>query len=208
LPSGPQLAAGQTEDEVRKILGPPSVVMSTASNRTLWLYGDRPYEFLDGKLVSAKPAALDPHRPNNAPSARAAPGNPASASPSAPSGLANKLTDWLTRPAVVTDSTGNTIDHRALLSPGKITVVLFGSAGNPACVEMAEAMKQLVQKYQPGVTLHEVDIGLMNSPTARQYNIRAVPHARVFDTQGRFVGESTSNPPQIERLVAQLRKRS
>lgn len=93
----------------------------------------------------------------------------------------------------ITDNTisaGQEINLSSMLVPGKINIVDFYSEYCPPCVQIAPLLDELSKKRED-IEIIKVDINRPDvrgidweSPVARQFNLRSVPHFIIFGTKG------------------------
>ncbi|MBX3738281.1 MAG: thioredoxin family protein [Candidatus Didemnitutus sp.] len=96
-------------------------------------------------------------------------------------------------PAVV--SHGERIDLAALAVPGKITVVDFTSQYCPPCRGYTEPLHRLHAK-RADIAVVKVDINRpgvkgidWKSPVTAQFQLRSIPHFKVFGPDGKLLAE-------------------
>lgn len=107
-------------------------------------------------------------------------------------------------PAVIAH--GERIDLTAHLVAGKTTVVDFTSKYCPPCRAYDEPLKKL-HAANASVAVVKVDINRPDveridwkSPVAQQFELRSIPHFKVFGPDGQLVAEGQ----EARRLVDQL----
>lgn len=89
-------------------------------------------------------------------------------------------------------SHGAEIDVKNYSSPGRYTIVDFFSDDCPACVQLSPALERLDLERRD-VVLVKVDVdrpgsrGIdWGSPVARQYDLHALPHLRIYGKDGQL----------------------
>lgn len=93
------------------------------------------------------------------------------------------------------------VELTAHLPAGKVTVVDFYAEWCGPCRQLAPWLENFVAG-DPDVVLRKVDIVGWQSPVARQYQIRGVPHLQIYDRHGRKVGEMTGfHEPEFRALI-------
>lgn len=107
---------------------------------------------------------------------------------------------------VVCDVNGEPIDHSALITKGKITVVVFYLPWCDPWRELSIPLEVLVKSNQD-VILKKVDIERWGSLTSKKYNAKRVPDVRVFDRQGRIVGYPTGSISDIRQYIEDAKSR-
>jgi thiol-disulfide isomerase/thioredoxin len=95
-------------------------------------------------------------------------------------------------------------DH---LVPGKTVVFDFYSDFCGPCVQIAPALEKLHQT-KPDVVVVKVDINRpgikgidWDSPVVRQYNVRAVPHFKVYGPDGKLKAEDSPTSDRARQMV-------
>lgn len=96
---------------------------------------------------------------------------------------------------------GAAIDLPALLPKGKVTVVDFYADWCGPCQAMAPQLEALA-KGDRRVAVVKVDIVNWDTPVARQFKLRAIPHLQVYDEEGRPVGKAGSDFAAVKNTVA------
>jgi thiol-disulfide isomerase/thioredoxin len=97
------------------------------------------------------------------------------------------------------------LDIEKVLVPGKITLVDFYADWCGPCRRLGPLLEDMA-KHDPDVYLCKVNIKDWESPVAKQFSLRGIPHVRVFGRDGRQVGQGTSGLEQIKALVEEARK--
>ncbi|MEX0325887.1 MAG: thioredoxin family protein [Puniceicoccaceae bacterium] len=90
---------------------------------------------------------------------------------------------------------GARITEQELIVPGRYTVVDFYADWCGPCKRIEPYLKDLAKDKR--IAVRKVDIVNWESPVARQWNLRSIPNMRVYDPNGRMLGEPTSNLNQI-----------
>jgi thioredoxin 1 len=96
--------------------------------------------------------------------------------------------------------------YRDLVTVGKITVIDFYATWSDPCRQLAPVLDQYIQS-QPDVVLRKVDIRDWGSLTAEKYKISSVPNLRVFDREGKMVGQPVSSLEEVQKYVEEARRR-
>ncbi|MBM4153042.1 MAG: thioredoxin family protein, partial [Kiritimatiellaceae bacterium] len=207
-PESLSLSKGQTEGDVKTLLGPPSGFVSI-SNRTTLLYSGVALHFENGKLTAPYPdilkqiklkqdelSSFEINSDTESQTAGIQQDDPASLAVNSDTKfkatgmkLLNLITSFnVAKEVVLKDRDGNVIDHSPLITKGKITVVDFYATWCGPCQQLAPILDSIVQG-QSDVVLKKVDIGKWGSPITKQYDVYTVPNIRVFDKQGRLVAQ-------------------
>jgi len=97
-------------------------------------------------------------------------------------------------------------DH---LVPGRTTVVDFTSEYCPPCRAYAEPLAELHAK-RADVAVVKVDINRpgvkridWQSPVARQFELKSIPHFKVFGPDGQLVAEGNEARALVNRLISE-----
>jgi thiol-disulfide isomerase/thioredoxin len=102
-------------------------------------------------------------------------------------------------------SNGEAIDLNNYLVKGRVVVFDFYADWCGPCRVLGPRVEALVLKYND-VILRKINIVNWTSPVAKKYEIQFVPNVRVYDKQGKMVGEPTPSYEAIEASVNQARK--
>ena len=95
---------------------------------------------------------------------------------------------------------GAEIGVQDLVVPGKITVVDFFADWCAPCRKISPYLVKLSEQH-PDIVVRKVDIVNWKSPVAKQWGLRSIPNMRVYDKNGRMVGEPTHDLKQIVRYI-------
>jgi thiol-disulfide isomerase/thioredoxin len=100
---------------------------------------------------------------------------------------------------------GAQIDITKHLALGNVTIVDFYADWCGPCRRVSPTLEQMAQT-DPEIALRKVDIVHWNTAVANQYNIRSIPHVKVFNRQGSLVGTVVGvNVEEVKRYVAQAK---
>jgi thiol-disulfide isomerase/thioredoxin len=98
---------------------------------------------------------------------------------------------------------GQSLDLKAQLRPGRTNIVDFFSKYCPPCMRISPLLEDLGNK-RPDLQIVKVDInrpGVIGidwqSPLARQYGLRSIPHFKIYDGGGKLVSEGDPAYRQI-----------
>ena len=98
---------------------------------------------------------------------------------------------------------GETMEVKSLAKRGRVTLVDFYSPYCAPCVRLAPLLAQLAQR-RPDLTVQKLNINRpqvrgidWQSPLARQYDLRSVPHFMIFDAKGRLKAEGKTAANQV-----------
>jgi thioredoxin 1 len=195
-PESAGLRAGQTPSDAEALLGDPSAIL-TRENRTILLYGTIQLEFVDGRLTRDEPD-LTTRLQSSQIAAQDEAARRAAAQPAAQKNTKQNTT--APKGYVVKNEQGQPVDHSGLLVPGSVTVIDFYADWCGPCNMMAPILNQIIAE-NPGAVLRKVNIQDWNSDTAKRYAVHSVPNVRVFDRQGRMVGQPSHVPDDIQRQI-------
>jgi len=99
--------------------------------------------------------------------------------------------------------TGETLDIKTLLRPGRTTVFDFYSPYCQPCVKMAPIMEKLAAR-KPEVAFVKLNINRKQvrgidwrSPLAQQYRLKSVPYFMIFNPQGKLLAEG----PEARKMI-------
>lgn len=99
---------------------------------------------------------------------------------------------------------GRAVNIQDLLVKGGVTIIDFYADWCGPCRAMAPRLERLVAE-NPDVYLRQIDIVNWQSDVASQYQLNSIPNVRVFDGQGRMVGDPTHSFEEVVRAVEQAR---
>jgi len=104
-------------------------------------------------------------------------------------------------PAVATIANGGReVNLKNVLVRGKITIVDFYADWCGPCRMMAPHLEKLARSDRD-VVLRKVDIVKWGTPVAKQYKIASIPNVRVYDRQGKPVGQPTHDLRTVQANV-------
>lgn len=101
---------------------------------------------------------------------------------------------------------GQSIDISPLVGNGSITIIDFYADWCGPCKSAEPHLKKLAKDSR--VNLIQIDIVNWETPVVKQYGLRSIPNMRVFDANGKQIGDATHSVSQIKKLVEQAKKRS
>jgi thioredoxin len=106
------------------------------------------------------------------------------------------------------DKAGEKIEIAPHLVEGKLNIVDFYSEFCPPCKAFAPDLAELSTK-DPNVVVSTIDINRpgtrgidWNSPVAQQFQLRSIPHFKIYNAQGDLVAEGQ----QAKDLVLEMMK--
>ena len=107
-------------------------------------------------------------------------------------------------------SQGEEVSLADFLVPGKVTIFEFTSEYCAPCRGYAEPLL-LVHRRLPGTVVVKVDINRpvthgidWDSPVARQYGLRSIPHFKIFGPDGKLMAEDTTDDRPARVIVDKL----
>jgi thioredoxin 1 len=93
------------------------------------------------------------------------------------------------------DKAGERVEIAPHLVEGKMNIVDFYSHFCPPCKAFAPDLEELASKDQ-NIVVSTIDINRpgkrgidWNSPVARQFKLRSIPHFKIYDAEGELVAE-------------------
>lgn len=105
------------------------------------------------------------------------------------------------------ENPGQEIDIKEFIRTGQTTIFDFYSDYCPPCRRISPLLKQLDSQRQD-IVVHKVDINRPGvrgidwaSPVTRQYNLRSVPHFKIYDSSGALKSEGQEAYSEIIRLL-------
>ncbi len=105
---------------------------------------------------------------------------------------------------------GETVDLASHLSNDRITVFDFTSKYCGPCRQIAPYLERL-HKERSDIAVVKVDINRpgtrgidWQSPVARQYGLRSIPHFKVFDAAGNLMAEGQAAQPLVFGWINEL----
>jgi thiol-disulfide isomerase/thioredoxin len=99
---------------------------------------------------------------------------------------------------------GEEIDIESFVGNGVVTIIDFYADWCGPCKVAEPHLLKLAE--DPDVKLIQIDIVKWGTPVVQQYGIRSIPNMRVFDGNGKQVGEETGSVPKIAKYVAKAKK--
>ena len=106
----------------------------------------------------------------------------------------------LAQTIVLRDRTGAQIDHSELVNLGNVTIVDFHAVWCQPCRRLAPHVEALADN-DPDVVLKQINIRDWDTPITKKYNISSIPDVRVFDRNGRLMGQPSADRHAIQRMV-------
>ena len=106
----------------------------------------------------------------------------------------------LAQTIVLRDRTGAQIDHSELVNLGNVTIVDFYAVWCQPCRRLAPHVEALADN-DPDVVLKQINIRDWDTPITKKYNISSIPDVRVFDRNGRLMGQPSADRHAIQRMV-------
>ncbi|MFH1062016.1 MAG: thioredoxin family protein, partial [Candidatus Omnitrophota bacterium] len=105
----------------------------------------------------------------------------------------------------VINEKGKRVDLNALIVPGEITIIDFYAHWCGPCSLISPKLEKLAHKYK-NVYLRKVNIGQWKTPVVRQFEIKSVPHIRVYDQDGNMIGTPTYSYKKVTLYIEKLIK--
>jgi len=109
--------------------------------------------------------------------------------------------------AVNANAPGMELDIENYLRKGKTNIVDFYSDYCPPCKKISPLLQKL-GRLRPDLAILQVDINRKGtkgidwaSPLARQYELKSIPHFKIFDGDGNLLKEGQAAWPEILALL-------
>lgn len=103
------------------------------------------------------------------------------------------------------NATGEPVDLSTAIVLGRVTVVDFWATWCGGCAVVDERLFAAIADVD-AVVVRKIDIGDGETPVARQHQVSALPHVRIFDRDGnlRYVlaGNDAMDAGEIARALA------
>lgn len=103
---------------------------------------------------------------------------------------------------------GQVFNIKPHLVKGKTNVIDFYSDYCPPCLAIAPYLEKLAKK-DPNVVVGKVDINRpgrkgidWESPTAKQFKLRGIPHFKIYDGNGKLLAEGEEGKKMLMELFA------
>jgi len=110
--------------------------------------------------------------------------------------------------AVNAASPGQAVDLKSYLRPGKTNIVDFFSKYCPPCMRISPLLEELGQK-RSDLQVVKIDINRPDvvgidwkSPLAGQYQLRSIPHFKIYDGSGKLLKEGD---PAFQQVLGWLK---
>lgn len=185
---------GKDADAVVKVFGKPQGVFEKRHG-TIWMYSRWCVRFDDkDRVVALERDIAATARGSGA----ASPSMALDSGSVAPARLPVAISGGVAR----ISNGGQPVDLKSLLPVGKVTVVDFYADWCGPCRKIGPSLEKIASE-NPDVVLVKVDIVKWGTPVTRQYNIKSVPNIRVFDRNGRQIGEPTHRLSAVQSCIEQ-----
>lgn len=103
------------------------------------------------------------------------------------------------------NATGEPVDLSTAIVPGRVTVIDFWATWCGGCAIVDERLMAAIGDVD-AVVVRKIDIGDGETPVARQHQVSALPHVRIFDRDGnlRYVlaGNDAMEAGELARALA------
>ncbi|HEV8377150.1 MAG TPA: thioredoxin family protein [Candidatus Polarisedimenticolia bacterium] len=96
-------------------------------------------------------------------------------------------------------SQGSPLNLRDHLAAGKYTLFDYYADWCPPCRELSPQLENLARRH-PNLALRKIDIVSWSHPVAQQQEVRDLPFLRLYDPEGRLVGEGDAALEGLQRL--------
>lgn len=118
-------------------------------------------------------------------------------------------TQTLADEAVNAGNPGEKINLQNYIKPGKTNIVDFYSDYCPPCRRISPMLSQL-DKKRDDIVVIKLDINRKGrrgidwrSPLARQFNLSAIPHFKIYDGSGKLLLEGSDAIKRVYQLLRQ-----
>jgi thioredoxin 1 len=106
---------------------------------------------------------------------------------------------------LVISNGGQEVKLESVVVKGKITIVDFFAEWCGPCRHIGPILETMAGN-DPDVVLRKIDIVNWETPVVKQHGIRSVPNVRVFGKDGKQIGQSSSDPSEVAKYIAQAKK--
>jgi len=96
-------------------------------------------------------------------------------------------------------SKGETVNLRDHLAPGKYTLFDYYADWCPPCRQLSPRLEDLARRH-PNLALRKIDIVSWRHPVATQQGVKDLPFLRLYDPDGKLVGEGDSAVESLRGL--------
>jgi thioredoxin 1 len=105
---------------------------------------------------------------------------------------------------ISTISHGQEVQLTDHLAPGRYTLFDFYADWCGPCRVIGPRVERLAADHPDRLALRKVDIVNWDTPVARQYRLRSIPHLKLLDPEGRVVAEGDAGRvlAAVDRVVA------
>lgn len=100
-------------------------------------------------------------------------------------------------------SHGERVDVMSYMEPGKMVLFDFYADWCGPCRSLAPHMEAIAEQHGDRVTVLKVDIVNWGSQVARDYNIRSIPHLKLFGADGQMMAQGSARAV-LNQLSSQL----
>ncbi len=196
---------GDSEEEILEAMGEPSgrivsenVVILEYPSVVIHLEDNRVVDSWDNKVIKPSAVTVEPDfvRPEQK--------YPAVKKAISSTKSSKKKTKKFKKIKTINNK-GRRVDIKALLVPGKITMIDFYAPWCGPCRVLRPKLEKLARKYKD-VYLRKVNIKNWKTPVVKQFKIRSVPNVRIYDREGNMAGEPASSFKYIKWYVDRLVK--
>ena len=96
-------------------------------------------------------------------------------------------------------SKGSPVNLRDYLVAGKYTLFDYYADWCPPCRQLSPRLENLARLH-PDLALRKIDIVSWSHPVAQQQGVRDLPFLRLYDPEGKLVGEGDAALKELERI--------
>lgn len=100
------------------------------------------------------------------------------------------------------DGQKKAVDVNTLLVYDRPNIVCFFAVNNSICRSLYPKIEKLARRGD--LDLHLVDVGNVNSPTAKKYAITSVPYFKMYDKKSNLTSEGSPAYKQVTEMLDKL----
>ena len=100
------------------------------------------------------------------------------------------------------DGQKRAVDINTLLVYDRPNIVCFFALNNQICRSLYPKIEKLAKRGD--LDLHLVDVGTVNSPTAKKYSITTVPYFKMYDKKSNLTSEGSPAYKQVAEMLDKL----
>jgi len=199
------LKVGSSKHDVIQTLGDPTGNLQMAETETLYYYGVA-IEFVEDRVSRIPDELVDKIKLGYTKTNEQAKADVAKAKVKAKAQVAKRVGSSGSQSNQKIRKNGQRIDLTSLVGKGSITIVDFYADWCGPCKRAEPKLKKMAM--DPSVNLIQIDIVDWSKPVVSQYRIKSIPNIRVFDANGKQVGNPTSSLSAIQKYINKAKNKS